>query len=159
MLGFACFPTISSALSVRLMEFRSETQQLTTLNPTYITPAPKSVITRVFSIGSAIFQGGARVDQPQSRKVPRRRGRRRYRTRPGRYSKHNSVEITRSEYCLSYHPMITPHDKGLLFKSDFSGSVLQLFKILKKHSRPKALSAVFGSLSVFVGRLNVRGLN
>ena len=45
MLGFACFPTISRAVSVCLIEFRSETRQLTTLNPTYITPTPKSVIT------------------------------------------------------------------------------------------------------------------
>ncbi len=35
-MGFACFPTISRAVSVCLIEFRSETQQLTTLNPTYL---------------------------------------------------------------------------------------------------------------------------
>ena len=48
MLGFAYFPTVSRAFSVCSIEFRSETQQFTTLNPTYIPPAPKSVITRMF---------------------------------------------------------------------------------------------------------------
>ncbi len=43
MLGFACFPTFSCAVSVCLIEFQSETQQLTTLNPTYIPPPPPQI--------------------------------------------------------------------------------------------------------------------
>ncbi len=50
MLGFANFPTFSCVLSVCLIEFRSETQQLTTLNPTYNSTHPQILYDQFFRL-------------------------------------------------------------------------------------------------------------
>ena len=71
MLGFACFPTISRALSVCLIEFGSSTQPLKTLNPTYIPPTPKSVITRKIPLaieGLRVFNAEAQSSQRYAEK-------------------------------------------------------------------------------------------